>query len=131
MLTTNPQARSRIDLLWGRLKSVDSRWTLLAMRISPRIKRFSSLFALFALCATVSVASRFQDPPTPASNPRADAAAAFATGQQALQAGDLATADASFRKVLSLDPQAAPAYANLGVIAMRRKEWDHALSLIE
>ena len=74
---------------------------------------------------------RVPGPAPSASNPRAEAATAFARGQQALQTGDLATADASFRKVLSIDPQAGPAYANLGVIAMRRQQWDHALTLLE
>ncbi len=48
-----------------------------------------------------------------------------------MQTGDLPTAEASFQKVLSLDPQAAPAYANLGVIAMRRQQWDLALAQLE
>jgi tetratricopeptide (TPR) repeat protein len=113
------------------LKSGDSRWTLLAMRNSPLLQRLSSLFVLFAFCASFSLASEFQDPPPSASNPRAEGAAAFARGQQALKTGDLATADASFRKVLSIDPQAGPAYANLGVIAMRRHEWGGALNLLE
>jgi Flp pilus assembly protein TadD len=54
----------------------------------------------------------------------------FAKGQAALQAGDLDSAEAAFRKVLVADPQAGSAYANLGVIAMRRKEWDHAILLL-
>src|SRR5580704_2932866 len=62
-----------------------------------------------------------------ATNPQA----AFAQGQAALQSGDLAAAEAAFHRVLSVDPQSGAAYANLGVIAMRRKEWDHALSLLQ
>jgi tetratricopeptide (TPR) repeat protein len=64
---------------------------------------------------------------TPTSDPKAS----FAQGQAALQSGDLATAEAAFRRVLAVDPQSGAAYANLGVIAMRRKEWDHALSLLQ
>src|ERR1700726_5209635 len=64
---------------------------------------------------------------TPPSEPKAS----FAQGQAALQSGDLAAAEAAFRRVLSVDPQSGAAYANLGVIAMRRKEWDHALSLLQ
>src|SRR5580704_14267961 len=64
---------------------------------------------------------------TPTSDPKAS----FAQGQAALQSGDLAAAEAAFRRVLSVDPQSGAAYANLGVIAMRRKEWDHALSLLQ
>src|SRR5271163_4168051 len=55
----------------------------------------------------------------------------FAQGQAALQSGDLAAAETAFRRVLSVDPQSGAAYANLGVIAMRRKEWDHALALLQ
>jgi Tfp pilus assembly protein PilF len=112
------------------LKSRESRWTLFAMRNAPWLQRFNGLFVILAFCASFSFASRFQDPPNSASSLRAEAAAAFARGQQALQNGDLATADVSFRKVLSIDPQAGPAYANLGVIAMRRREWDRALNFL-
>ena len=101
------------------------------MRNWRRLQRFCGVLLILVACAAFSSASEFQDPPPSASNPRAEAAAAFARGQQALQTGDLATADASFQKVLSIDPQAAPAYANLGVIAMRRQQWDHALNLLQ
>lgn len=57
-------------------------------------------------------------------NPRA----AFEHGESALAKGDLDEAEKSFRHVLALDPKAAAAYANLGVIAMRRKQWSVALT---
>ena len=60
-----------------------------------------------------------------------DPRVSFAQGQAALQSGDLTGAEAAFRRVLSVDPQSGAAYANLGVIAMRRKEWDHALSFLQ
>ena len=60
-----------------------------------------------------------------------DPRVSFAQGQAALQTGDLDAAEAAFRRVLSVDPQSGAAYANLGVIAMRRKEWDHALTLLQ
>jgi tetratricopeptide (TPR) repeat protein len=63
-------------------------------------------------------------------NPRIDPQAWFAKGQAALQSGDLDTAEAAFRKVLVADPQAGSAYANLGVIAMRRKDWNRAITLL-
>src|SRR5580658_2510212 len=76
-----------------------------------------------------------QPPQQPASSPAnsatADPRVSFAHGQAALQTGDLATAEAAFRRVLAVDPQAGAAYANLGVIAMRRKDWDHALLLLQ
>src|SRR5216683_734056 len=54
----------------------------------------------------------------------------FAKGQTALQNGDLDAAEAAFRRVLAADPRAGSAYANLGVVAMRRKNWDHAIKLL-
>ena len=60
-----------------------------------------------------------------------DPAALFAKGQAALQAGDLNAAEKSFRQVLSVDSQSAAAFANLGVIAIRRKEWDRALGFLQ
>src|SRR5258708_38438716 len=56
-----------------------------------------------------------------------DAKAWFAKGQAALQSDDLDLAEQAFRKVLAADPTAGAAYANLGVIAMRRRNWDEAL----
>jgi len=59
-----------------------------------------------------------------------DVQARFAQGQKALQDGDLDAAEAAFRQVLAADPGSAAAYANLGVVAMRRKEWDRALTFL-
>src|SRR4029077_13074769 len=71
----------------------------------------------------------------PATNPdrvgAAAPAALFAQGQAALNSGALDAAEAAFRKVLSADPRSGAAYANLGVIAMRRRQWDHALVLLQ
>ncbi len=52
----------------------------------------------------------------------------FEQGEQALARGDLAAADASFRQVLAINPNEVGAHVNLGVIAMRRKKWQSALS---
>ena len=52
----------------------------------------------------------------------------FANGERALAGGNLDQAELDFKRVLALDPRAAPAYANLGVIHMRRKQWDTALT---
>jgi Flp pilus assembly protein TadD len=62
---------------------------------------------------------------------RVDPRAAFAKGQAALSADDLDAAEKFFREVLSVDPRSAAVYANLGVIAMRRKDWEHALTLLK
>ena len=60
-----------------------------------------------------------------------NAKALFEKGQKALQGGDLGAAEAAFRQVLVADPRSAGAYSNLGVIAMRRKDWDGALKLLQ
>src|SRR5260370_15384181 len=60
-----------------------------------------------------------------------DPKAQFEKGQKALQNGDLQAAEAAFQKVLAADPRSAGAYSNLGVIAMRRKDWDQALKLLQ
>ncbi len=61
---------------------------------------------------------------------RVDAKSAFEKGRAALQAGDLDAAEKAFRAVLAADAGSAAAYANLGVIAMRRMEWERALELL-
>ena len=58
----------------------------------------------------------------------ADPGAIFQQGQKALTEGNLDSAESAFRRVLKFDPQSAAARANLGVIAMRRKDWDQALA---
>src|SRR5712664_2766340 len=72
-----------------------------------------------------------QSSPSPAgASHRMDPQAWFAKGQAALQNGDLDVAEAAFHQVLVADPGAGSAYANLGVVAMRRKDWDHAIELL-
>src|SRR6266852_4475666 len=78
---------------------------------------------------------RGQEPQSSASQqgakPSAEPQALFSKGQTALQSGDLDGAEKAFRQVLAMDPSAGAAYSNLGVIAMRRKDWDQALRLLE
>jgi tetratricopeptide (TPR) repeat protein len=54
----------------------------------------------------------------------------FEAGEAALHAGKLDEAEHEFRQVLSIDPDVAGAYANLGVILMRRKQWPQALEML-
>jgi len=54
----------------------------------------------------------------------------FASGEAALRAGNLNEAESLFKQVLARDPDSAGAYANLGVIAMRRQSWSQALDLL-
>src|SRR6202142_3291785 len=64
------------------------------------------------------------------SAPPPDVAGVFAEGEAALRAGELQRAEGAFKKVLAADPNAAGAYANLGVIAMRRQQWGRALEML-
>ncbi len=61
----------------------------------------------------------------------ADPAKVFQRGQDALAHSRLDDAERDFRQVLQLDPQAGGAYANLGVVYMRRKQWTKALETLQ
>jgi len=54
----------------------------------------------------------------------------FEAGEAALREGKLDEAERAFRQVLAVDPGVAGAYANLGVIHMRRKQWPQALGML-
>jgi tetratricopeptide (TPR) repeat protein len=54
----------------------------------------------------------------------------FEAGEAALHEGKLDEAEREFRQVLAIDPAVAGAYANLGVIHMRRKQWPQALEML-
>ena len=54
----------------------------------------------------------------------------FDRGDQALRSGNLDEAERDFRAVLAVDRNAGAAYANLGVVYMRRKQWGRALEML-
>lgn len=56
------------------------------------------------------------------------AAVAFEQGVSALAAGHLDQAERDFSLVVRQDPTSSGAHANLGVVAMRRRNWDGALA---
>lgn len=56
-----------------------------------------------------------------------DPAQIFQRGQDALNHGQLDEAERDFRSVLAVDHRSGAAYANLGVVYMRRKQWARAL----
>ncbi len=60
----------------------------------------------------------------------ADPAQLFRQGQDALNQGRLDEAERDFRQVLAANPQVGGAYANLGVVYMRRKQWAKALEML-
>ena len=61
----------------------------------------------------------------------ADPAKLFQAGQDALNHGRLDEAERDFRQVLAVDPQLGGAYANLGVVYMRRKQWAKGLEMLQ
>ena len=62
----------------------------------------------------------------PAANPEK----LFLAGEAALRENRLDEAEQNFRAVLAVNPNVAGAYANLGVIQMRRKQWPQALAML-
>ena len=70
--------------------------------------------------------------PAPSSDANtASPAQLFQRGQEVLAHGQLDEAARGFRGVLAADPKAGGAYANLGVVYMRRKQWAKALEMLE
>jgi tetratricopeptide (TPR) repeat protein len=61
----------------------------------------------------------------------ADPAKLFQAGQDALNHGRLDEAERDFRQVLAVDPRLGGAYANLGVVYMRRKQWAKGLEMLQ
>src|SRR5205807_1947532 len=54
----------------------------------------------------------------------------FDAGEVALRENKLDDAERNFRAVLAADSRVPGAYANLGVIHMRRKQWTQALEML-
>jgi tetratricopeptide (TPR) repeat protein len=105
------------------------------MRIISRI--ISGCYLLFVAAAAASLHSiPFAVAKTATSvsaSPAAedkDPAQLFQRGQDALSHSDLDAAEHDFQAVLALDPQSGAAYANLGVVYMRRKQWTKALDML-
>jgi tetratricopeptide (TPR) repeat protein len=68
---------------------------------------------------------------TVASRASRDPAQLFRAGQDALSANRLSEAERDFREVIAINPQVGGAYANLGVVYMRRKQWPKALEALK
>jgi tetratricopeptide (TPR) repeat protein len=88
----------------------------------------STWLGLLLLAAAAGQASAQNSASTSASKPQP--ALIFQHGQDALNHGKLNEAEHDFRQILDLDPQAGAAYANLGVVYMRRKQWTKALEML-
>src|SRR5580700_7585704 len=98
--------------------------------------RLRILLGLLLSCANAAMWTRIlsaQAVPTPRnaapvadSRVGADAAQLFQSGQEALTQNRLDAAERDFRQVVALNPGVGGAYANLGVVYMRRKQWSKA-----
>src|SRR5580658_5531309 len=115
-----------------------------SIRIEQRLLRtWPGILLSLLLGAAMVPASAQNSSPTSAAKPQiSDAPAAarehakqqaaliFQHGEDALNRGRLNEAERDFRQILALDPQAGAAYANLGVVYMRRKQWTKALEML-
>ena len=88
----------------------------------------SRLLGLILLAAATGPASAQNSGSTSAAKPQP--ALIFQRGQDALNHGRLNEAEHDFRQILTLDPKSGAAYANLGVVYMRRKQWTKALEML-
>ncbi|MGD1077725.1 MAG: tetratricopeptide repeat protein [Candidatus Sulfotelmatobacter sp.] len=91
----------------------------------------SRCFVLLLLAGMAMALPPQQASPSSAETNPADPAQLFQRGQEALSQGRLDEAERDFRQVLQVDPQAGGAYANLGVVYMRRKQWTKALEALQ
>ena len=97
-----------------------------SVRINPGT--VSASVSLFLLFAATGPASAQNSGSTSAAKPQP--ALIFQHGQDALNHGRLNEAEHDFRQILALDPQSGAAYANLGVVYMRRKQWTKAIEML-
>jgi tetratricopeptide (TPR) repeat protein len=106
--------------------------TRIADRTVSSIAAAVAILALFLpLAATAQTGLRAAQSRKQAAPPcHTEPQGAFASGQAALTSGDLGSAERHFREVLACDPRSGAAYANLGVVYMRRREWEHALQAL-
>ncbi len=97
----------------------------------------SRCFVLFLLAGLLFASPTSQSSPAsnksvrPSELPAGDPAQTFQHGQDALSHGYLDEAEHDFRQVLQIDPKAGAAYANLGVVYMRRSQWTKALDALQ
>ena len=85
------------------------------MRKASTVGIATSLLAMYFL----AVGDCQQSPPNPK--------IVFEEAQRALNAHDYAKAEQGFRDVIKIDPHSAAAYADLGVVYMRRSEYKRAI----
>jgi tetratricopeptide (TPR) repeat protein len=96
------------------------------------ILSFCLILVLICLAPQKTFSQRASTSKTEAGHgiPSTNAEQLFIAGETALRNGELNRAEQNFRRVLAIDQRSAGAYANLGVIYMRRKQWDQALRML-
>jgi tetratricopeptide (TPR) repeat protein len=101
----------------------------------------TGLLSILLLASAAGAISPQTAPPATVAKPRnavpgnpsgsaVDLAQLFQAGQDALNHGRLDDAEHDFRQVLAVNPQLGGAYANLGVVYMKRKQWTKALQFL-
>jgi tetratricopeptide (TPR) repeat protein len=96
--------------------------------VSSAQMRSFGLICLFSVCMRSLAGAQSSTQTAPAAS---DPAALFRLGQEALNANRLNDAERDFREVIAADPRVGGAYANLGVVYMRRKQWANALTMFD
>jgi tetratricopeptide (TPR) repeat protein len=92
--------------------------------------KFVAWFLLAWVTASFSGQTFAQTAATPPQK-RDSVASLFQAGEDALNHSRLDDAERAFREVLETNPQVGGAYANLGVVYMRRKQWTQALQMLQ
>ena len=105
------------------MKALSSIAVIGTLTINLLVASQALAFSAFA----VPQSSAKTNSPTPRNSSSETIPALYAEGEQALRAGELDRAERAFRQVLAQNDKDVGAYANLGVIDMRRKNWPRAL----
>jgi tetratricopeptide (TPR) repeat protein len=99
-------------------------------RVSSLPVPFALLLALILTNGLLGQTAMSAKTGSGAAQPGRDPQKLFEAGEAALRAGKLDEAERDFGQVLVVKPGVAGAYANLGVIHMRRKQWRQALETL-
>src|SRR5262245_19951647 len=102
---------------------------LCAMRLS--LHRLTILTFIVLYSTSFSACRSGDRLPDPSSKTYREAVAAFHTGLAALQAGVEVVAEEQMQRVAALVPQEPAAWANLGLLALRRTAFDLAAARLQ
>src|SRR5687767_10950914 len=98
----------------------------------PSVRRSGrALVTILVLCAACAAACRRADVPEKSSPQYAGAVRAFYVGLAALQVGDDVRAEAKLKEAAALAPDEPAAWADLGLLYMRQRQFDPAAESLE